>query len=260
MKNLAQEYLKSMREAFIYLSYDSGGSFFTSYSSIPLLVLVFIVATTSSITTCIIGVIFSIVVMLVANRELHKLHNVHNTSYDIALKTILMISVMILVISAPATIIYGVDAVYMFIIRTLSSSIIFILMLRVIGWWNIIKGLELVRTPRIIIEMIYQTVKFIPLFLNETLKLLTAREARILGKTSIRNVWDSLSSIVAELIVKAYYKSVMLNMALNARTLSKNNYTLCRTGNLTIYDILLIMITGALLVYEVVYRVWSGPL
>lgn len=260
MKGLVQEYLKNMREIFTSLSYDTGSSFFSPYSSIPLLFIVFIVATASSIITCIMGAAFTIIVTLIIHRKLHEFHYVYNIDYDTALRTILIISIMVLVVSVPATIIYGIDAVNMFIIRTLSSSIIFVLMLRIIGWWNLIRGLELIKTPRIIIEMVYQTVKFIPLFLSETLKLLMAREARVLGKTNTHHIWGSLSSIVAELMVKAYHKSAMLNMALSARTLSEGKPCLHRIKDPTMYDVLLITVSGALLVYEVVYRVWSGLL
>ncbi len=260
MKPLAQEYLRNMREAFTYLSHDSGSGFFSVYSSIPLLVLVFVIATANSIITCISGSIFAIIVFLVTStKRLDVDRSCLRSYYGIVLKNILILSLMVLVVSAPVLLLRGFSSVSMFLARTISSTIVFILMIRVVGWWNIVGGLEKIRVPRILVEMIYQTAKFIPLFLGETLKLLVARDARILGKTRISSLWRVLSSIVGELIVKAYYRSTILDMALRARTLSHSKHRVeGRREYLTVYDVCLITVTVALLLYEVLDKIWSG--
>ncbi len=253
MRSLVRKYLEEMRELFTYLSNDGGSGFFTPYSTIPLFVLVFITATASSINTCIIGVLSSLALLVYALTSTSVNH------YHVMLKTITVISVMVLVISTPAIIVYGLDSVYMFIARTLSSTIVFTSMLYVTGWWNIIRGLRIVKTPGMIIELVYQTIKFIPLFLNESLKLLSAREARVLERTSTTNTWRLLSNIVAELVIKAYHRSLTMNMALNARTLSTNKYVVgSEVTRPTTYDLYLILVTLTILLYEVMCRIWNG--
>ncbi len=260
MKSLAQEYLENIREAFTYLSHDSGSGFFSTYSSIPLLMLVFVIATANSIITCILGSAFALTVFLATSiRQLKAYKSPSRDYYSAVLKNILVLSLMVLVVSAPILLLRGLSSVSMFLARTISSTIVFILMIRVIGWWNIVGGLEKIRAPRILVEMIYQTVKFIPLFLGETLKLLVARDARILGKTRISSLWRVLSSIVGELIVKAYYRSTILDMALRARTLSYSKHGVGGGREyLTVYDACLITVTAALLLYEVLDKIWSG--
>ncbi len=251
MKQLSQKYLEYLREAFTYLSSDKG-RIFSPYSSIPLIILVFTISISHNVTTYVLGITFTICMLITAYSSSKNYNRVDMAS---VVKSSLMIVLIVFIISMPLIFLRKFEPAYMFITRVLAASLTFMILSQIIGWWNIIRGLELIKTPRIVTEMIYQTIKFIPLFITETLKLIAAREARILCRKNISSIWRALSSIVGDIIIKSYYRSTMFNMALNARTLSNKRIMIWKRVKPTLYDISLIIFTALILLLEVAARI-----
>ncbi len=147
---------------------------------------------------------------------------------------------------------------FTFIIRVIASTTTFIITLRLIGWPKIITGLYYLKVPEELIKTINHMIRFIPLFINDTLYMLAAREARLLGKISKWNIWKVLASIVADIILKSHYRAWTLSMALEARTIKSNPSLKSNRKFISSYDIMLLTVAIVLLLVEVKLCLWNG--
>jgi len=173
-------------------------------------------------------------------------------------KPILFIIVLALVVSLPLIIVnpYNVE-VLRFITRVIASTTTFILILRIIGWRNILYGLRRLKTPSNLVWMIFCTIKFIPLFLNEVLRMLLAREARILRKQPLLSIWKLLATIVSETIIRAHYRSWRFNLALKARLLGKAIDLKYSSSSNSLWNIALLSSAICIVLLEVLARLWG---
>ncbi|MBS7649677.1 hypothetical protein KEJ17_08570, partial [Candidatus Bathyarchaeota archaeon] len=85
------------------------------------------------------------------------------------------------------------------------------------GWRMIIVGLEKLRMPKNFSFLLNLTIISIPLFLRESLKMLSAREARIMRKATLKGLWRILATITGDLLIKSYERSWKLEKSLIAR-------------------------------------------
>jgi len=252
-KGLTHEYLKELRETTAYILNDVGVGTYTSYSFIPWVILMFTVASSVTLITPIVALVASTILLATTCRFKRV------KGLKLMVKPIIYITILALVVSSPILISNVNVDVYKFILRVIASTVIFTITLRLIGWMNIIKGLNIVRTPRELVKMIQHTVKFIPLFLTEVLKMLIAREARVLGKPSKRRIWKVLATIVSDVVLKSNYRAWKLSLALEARTLKfEPKGGVDREVN--IHDAILLTIALTILTLEVAGRVWGGLL
>jgi len=144
-----------------------------------------------------------------------------------------------------------------FITRVIASTIAFIVLLRIIGWRNILYGLRDLKVPSSLIWMIFCTIKFIPLFINEVLRMLLAREARIFSKQSLLRTWKVLSTIASEVVVKSYHRSWRFNLALEARIIGGKVDLKYNHNPDKIWCILLFVIAVYVLLLELSVRLWG---
>lgn len=248
-------YLKELRDVFSSLLNSRGAGLFTHYSVAPWIIAVFVVATSLDYTVVSTGIAVS-VVLLVAG----YCRGVEELSILKPLFTVLLIA---LVSSSP--ILMGVVSgdtgmAKLFILRTVSSTLLFIAGVRTIGWYNIVRGLAFIGVPRSILDCLLKTVLFIPLFIDDTLRMLVARNARVLGRhVGLRRTWSILAGVVADIIVKSYRRALMLSLAYTSRRLgqyypvAEGRWSTC-CGKPSIHDLLLTACSITVLFLEVLSR------
>ena len=112
----------------------------------------------------------------------------------------------------------GVDLMVTFILRVVSAAAIFTSFAQIMGWRRIIRGLEGLRMPRELGLILNLSIIHIPIFLRETLKMLSARESRIMRKIRFRDIWGVLSMVVGDLILRIYERAWRINNAIEARS------------------------------------------
>jgi len=213
---------------------------------------VFTVSLSNTLTVHITVIALSLILFILASygRVMEELKNV--------VKPILFITALTLVVSLPLIIVnpYNVE-VLRFITRVIASTTAFVLILRIIGWRNILYGLRGLKAPSNLVWMISCTIKFIPLFLNEVLRMLLAREARILRKQPLSNIWKLLAAIVSETIIRAHYRSWRFNFALEARSLGKTVDLKYSSSSNSLWNVVLLTSAIYVVLLEITARSWG---
>ena len=85
----------------------------------------------------------------------------------------LIISMSLLIVSK-----FSIE-ILVFLLRVITSITIFAIIVRLVGWRNILLGFRSIELPPELIWMTHYTIRFILLFINEVLRLLIARKARM---------------------------------------------------------------------------------
>lgn len=112
----------------------------------------------------------------------------------------------------------GVDTMLMFVLRVVAAAAIFTSFTFVMGWRRIVRGLQGLRVPRELGVLLNLSIIHIPLFLREAIKMLSAREARIMRKIRSRDLWRLLSTVVGDLLLRSYERASILEKAIKARS------------------------------------------
>ncbi len=251
MKGIVESYLEELREALSLIMEESRTSFFTKASTIPMIILVFITANASSPLTPVITVCFSIASLLLASKDSIR------RGFAPVLKPLLMITMFALVISIPLLASAGSRSEALFFMeRVISSTIVFTFLLRSVGLTRVLAGLRDLRIPQLLVRMLELTLRFIPVFVSDTLVLLMAREARMLAPQPRSSVWRSLSTVVSEIVVRANDRAGMLSLAMEARNLgsSKTENSDNRNVKLRVGDAIIIIGVITALLIEVLVR------
>jgi energy-coupling factor transporter transmembrane protein EcfT len=104
------------------------------------------------------------------------------------------------------------------ILRATVASAFIAMSVMALGLKDFIKGLRELGLHPIWAESVVLTIRFIPVMIRTLVKLLFAREARlIVRKWSIRNLWHMVSTVAGEVIVRGYERSQRVQLALKAR-------------------------------------------
>jgi len=111
----------------------------------------------------------------------------------------------------------GFNVMIKFISRVVTSTAIFTSFITIMGWKNIINGLEGLKLPQELIFLINVFIINIPLFLKETSKMLFVREARIMRKSSFKELWIVLATVVGDILLRSYEHAWRLEKAIKAR-------------------------------------------
>jgi len=82
---------------------------------------------------------------------------------------------------------------------------------------TLIHAMERFKIPRVFVMMTAVTYRFIFLFINETCRILLAREARKVGKEQRIQVMKSLAYIIGTLFIRAYERGERVYLAMTAR-------------------------------------------
>ena len=149
------------------------------------------------------------------------------------LKAMLFITVFTLLVMLPMTI-YGylfmdthvkttlqqlvIDTIAPLLLRVSVATGSLVLLLNFIGYVNLIRGLALLGTPRNIVFMLALLMRFIPVMLRDTLRILAAREARIISRgTSYKHVWGLISTVAGDILARSSNRAWRMQLALKAK-------------------------------------------
>ncbi len=112
----------------------------------------------------------------------------------------------------------GLDTVLSFVCRVVAASAIFTSFALALGWRKTVAGLSGLGIPREVARMLTLAAINIPFFLRLTLKMLAAREARLVKKAGVRESWRVLASIAGDVLIKGYSRAWILDKAVAARS------------------------------------------
>ncbi len=111
----------------------------------------------------------------------------------------------------------GKIAVPIFIARAVASASAFTAFYAVLGWRGLVSGLRGLAFLGFLGDELAFTVRFIPLFAWKTLRLISAREARLL--VSNRNLsWIAVNSVAGSVLTSAYTKAYWARLAFASRS------------------------------------------
>jgi len=250
--SLARTYFEELRETLNILLQEPRLNIFTPLATVPWIIMVFTVAASETLAVPIIAASFSITALTLTygRKVLGQIRYI--------VKPLILILLIVFIVSLPLIIFKPGLYVYAFATRVIASTITFIFLLRLIGWRNVLTFLNFLKVPREIVFTVNQTIRFIPLFSNEVLKMLTAREARAIGRHW--SIWKTLSSIVSDVVLRSCYRAWVFNLALNARTLNGELVSEhVQKIHLHRFDIYLLLASILIVLLEVLGRLWVGP-
>jgi len=138
-----------------------------------------------------------------------------------------------------------------FISRVVASAAIFTSFVSIMGWRRIIMGLEGLRIPRELTLLLNLSVIHIPLFLRESSKMLSAREARIMRKITFKEIWRILATVVGDLLLRSHEHAWRLEKAIRARSFAAELSSKTTSIPLGIKDLFLLSLTLTLLLLGV---------
>ena len=125
------------------------------------------------------------------------------------------------IISAPLIIMGRHEEARLFVLRVAASAVMVVSVARLIGWRNLALGMQRLGVPREFTESMHLVLYYVPLLAAETIRLVSARKARSLGKQGLREEWRLLASAIGELMVRSMHKALVLGMAVEARSIAR---------------------------------------
>jgi cobalt/nickel transport system permease protein len=111
----------------------------------------------------------------------------------------------------------GVYKAIQFIFRIWVCVGLLILLVSTTRFTALIHAMATFKIPRVFVMMTAITHRFIFLFINETYRMLLAREARNVGREQRMQVMKSLAYIIGTLFIRAYERSERVYLAMTAR-------------------------------------------
>ncbi|HIE19048.1 TPA: hypothetical protein EYP75_04915 [Candidatus Bathyarchaeota archaeon] len=142
----------------------------------------------------------------------------------------------------------GIHSMMMFISRVTASAAIFTSFASIMGWRRTIIGLEGLRMPRELTFLLNLSIIHIPLFLRESSKMLSAREARVMRKATFKEIWKVLATVVGDLLLRSYEHAWRLEKAIKARSFTEEISWKSTSKSVGIKDLSLLSLTlGVLL-------------
>lgn len=117
----------------------------------------------------------------------------------------------------------GVYLMTTFIIRVVAAGAIFTAFIFILGWRRTVEGLKGLKIPNGIVSLLSISIIYIPFLTREMVKMLSAREARILRRAKLREVWHVLASIIGDLILRSFERAWRLEKAIKARCFILNS-------------------------------------
>lgn len=136
--------------------------------------------------------------------------------------TLILLAAAVLVVALPLVI--GGGDVTLFILRTVSSAAYFTAATAGLGWRGVAEALAKLGAPEAALDVSVFT-RYLPLFLRDAAVLMAARESRSLEGR--HGVWE-LSTIIGEMMARAYRRSRSLYYAAAARDLGGYRGLSCR--------------------------------
>jgi len=137
------------------------------------------------------------------------------------------------------------------ILRATAASAIFTTLIIHIGWTGLLEGLHDLRLPEEFVFLIGFSIKYIPIFLRDTCKLIAAKESRMLKGLKYSTAWSNMSAVAGEIFLRSYEKNLKLNLALTARTFYNSSSTSFKHP-ISVRDVLLLALTALIVIAAVV--------
>ena len=145
----------------------------------------------------------------------------------------------------------SLDGVYLmttFTIRIVAAGALFTAFIFILGWRRTMEGLKGLKIPNGIISLLFLSIIYIPSIIREIARMLSAREARILRRAKLREIWYVLASIVGDLILRSYERAWKLEKAIKARSFTSNPPTIGKSKmEVWINDLTLLILTFCIL-------------
>jgi len=141
----------------------------------------------------------------------------------------------------------GVNLMITFISRVVASAAIFTSFASLMGWRRTIMGLEGLRMPRELTFLLNLSVIHIPLFLRESSKMLSAREARVMRKITFKELWKVLATVVGDILLRSYERAWRLEKAIKARRFATEDSQRPRSNLLGVKDLSLLSLVLCIL-------------
>jgi len=111
------------------------------------------------------------------------------------------------------------DVAIPLILRAVAAATVVTLMAQCLGLTRLMKVLRGLRFPPKLLFILMLYIRYIPIMLRQLVKLLSAREARLLSKSKVKNSWFMLSTVTGSLLIIGFERAFRLQMALKARGL-----------------------------------------
>jgi len=148
----------------------------------------------------------------------------------------------------------GIHLTVSFITRVTASVAVSTAFIMIMGWRGIIAGFEELRIPRELSFMLNLSIVSIPVFLRETLNVLLAREARIMRKVKMRNVWRMLATVIGELMLRGYERAWRLDKSIRARSFSRPEKPKTVHTSIRVRDVALFLLALTILLLGIIGR------
>jgi len=120
------------------------------------------------------------------------------------------------VVAAPLIVLGRGGAIYL-VTRSLASSTFLLAVTLLLGWRGLVEALESLGMHTLS-HNVALLLRYTPLFLRDAARLLAAREARLVAG---QGGFGAVTSVAAELMVRAYHRAYMLALAMEARSLGE---------------------------------------
>lgn len=112
----------------------------------------------------------------------------------------------------------GIDAVAKLVSRVLASTAVLTSFTMVMGWKEIILGLEGLKVPKEVTSLLKISITNMPLVLRDVSRMLSAREARVMRDIKLRELWMILSTVVGDILVRGFERAWRLEKSVEARS------------------------------------------
>lgn len=104
------------------------------------------------------------------------------------------------------------------LLRCVAATSALVLMTQSLGLMGLIRALRGLRVPPRALLILVLFLRYIPIMLRDTIKLLSAREVRMVS-SSVKDHWLMLSTVASGLLIKGFERAYRLQMAFKARGL-----------------------------------------
>jgi len=137
----------------------------------------------------------------------------------------------------------GLKAMLLFVARVSAAAAIFTSLTCIVGWRGVVKGIEGFKAPGEAVLLLNTSIIYIPLFLRNTLKMLSAREARIIARSRLKDIWGLMATVVGDLILRGYEHAWRLEKTIEARTFASRRTSQGSRAEVRANDIILLSIS-----------------
>jgi len=147
----------------------------------------------------------------------------------------------------------GLTGAAIFIMRVATSVSLAILMVLTTQWTRLLKALNILKVPEIIILILAMTYRYIFLLLRVAEGMFLARKSRLILDTSLKEQHSWLSARIGVLIGKSYNLSNEVHLAMLARGWN-GNPSLLEENGFGFLDVLWFVVVLLLLVTWIILR------